>query len=119
VQAVGGEDKIYEYETSTYLINVYLPNNVAIVGVRAAEGRIAEADVLLGMDIIAGGDFAVTNANGETHWTFRYPSNESIDFVEEINEYNKKHSPPMPLTPDEIRRRRNKAKKEKQKARRR
>ncbi len=38
-------------------------------------------DLLIGMDIIGLGDFAVTNLNGVTQFTFRLPSVESIDFV--------------------------------------
>ena len=33
------------------------------------------------MDIISKGDFTVTNDNGKTVFTFRYPSLECIDFV--------------------------------------
>jgi hypothetical protein len=38
-------------------------------------------------------DFAVTNYNGQTWWTFRIPSNEPIDFVKEIAEHNERHHP--------------------------
>lgn len=117
VRAVGAGDQVNEYETNTYLVNVYLPNNVAIVGVRASEGTVGDADVLLGMDIITGGDFAITNHDGETHWTFRFPSNESIDFVEEINEYNKKHPQRPPVNPEELRKQRNREKAERQRRR--
>ena len=39
------------------------------------------ADVLIGMDIMKIGDFAVTNHNGRTVFSFKVPSMESIDFV--------------------------------------
>lgn len=42
------------------------------------------------MDVIGLGDFAVTNHNQKTTWTFRLPSCDEIDFVKEIEEYNKK-----------------------------
>lgn len=118
VHGVGAGDQSHEYEANTYLVNIYLPNNVGIVGVRVADGGIAGADVLLGMDIIAFGDFAITNHNGHTRWTFRTPSNEPIDFVEEINEHNRKHGiHAAPPSQDEKQRRRNRDKKRKQKAR--
>ena len=72
----------------TYLVNVYLPNQVVFHSVRATKGDVAGADVLIGMDIINMGDFAVTNFNGQTKFTFRYPSARHIDFVEEINKAN-------------------------------
>ena len=118
VQTVGSGDQVNEYETDTYLINVYLPNDVAIIAVRASEGKIAGADVLLGMDIIAGGDFSVTNSKGQTHWTFRFPSIESIDFVEEIEEFKRKYRRRIPLSPDEARKQRNKEKSERREKRR-
>jgi uncharacterized protein YecA (UPF0149 family) len=39
--------------------------------------------MLIGMDIIATGDFAITNNNNETVFSFRHPSNAIIDFVQE------------------------------------
>ena len=67
----------------TYLINIILPNKVGIPSVRATEGEIVGTDVLIGMDIIGLGDFAVTNKDGKTTMSFRFPSNEKIDFVEQ------------------------------------
>ena len=37
--------------------------------------------VLIGMDIITSGDFSVSNYNGKTVFTFRTPSQERIDYV--------------------------------------
>lgn len=76
-------------EANTYLVNIHLPNKVEIVAVRVAEGEIAGADLLLGMDIIGEGDFAITQCNGKTCWTFRTPSIKEIDFVKEINDGNR------------------------------
>lgn len=114
VQAVGAGDQVHEYETDTYLLNIYLPNNVVIFGIRVSEGTIGEADVLLGMDIITHGDFAITNYNGQTWWTFRVPSNEPIDFVEEIQEHKKRFGP---LSPEEMRKEKNRRKRARRKAR--
>ena len=38
----------------------------------------------IGMDIISQGDFAVSNFNGTTVFTFRPPSKATIDFVKEM-----------------------------------
>ena len=47
-------------------------------------GRLSgEAEVLIGMDIINRGDFAVTNRDGRTKFSFRIPSQADIDFVAE------------------------------------
>ena len=69
--------------TNEYLVNVALLNGVIIPGVRVTEGILAGCDVLIGMDIIAMGDFAVTNANahGGTTLSFCIPSVAEIDFV--------------------------------------
>jgi hypothetical protein len=56
-EAVGAGDQIHRYETDTYLVNIFLPNNVTVVGIKASEGSVGGGDVLLGMDIIVNGDF--------------------------------------------------------------
>jgi len=66
-----------------YLASIYLPNGVCFPRVRVTEVDIIEADLLIGMDIINRGDFAVTNARGKTRFSFRWPSKEAIDFVED------------------------------------
>jgi hypothetical protein len=68
----------------TYLVNIGLPNNVAFGGVRVTKGTLTgHADILIGMDIISKGDFAVSNFNGITKFSFRVPSVGHVDFVEE------------------------------------
>jgi len=67
--------------SEVYLVNIGLPNNVAFQQVHVTKMAVITADVLVGMDIIASGDFAVTNKNGQTVLSFRYPSIECIDFV--------------------------------------
>ena len=93
VQTVGSGDKLDEYEADAFLVNIYLPNKVEVIGVRVCELSIGGSDVLIGMDIIAHGDFAITNYDGKTWWTFRVPSNEPIDFVEEIRERKRMSGP--------------------------
>ena len=67
--------------TETFLVNIILPNNVMVPSVVVSKGVFRDADVLIGMDIISRGDFAVTNREGKTVFSFRMPSTECIDFV--------------------------------------
>ena len=70
----------------TFLVNIGLPNNVGIPGIPVSRSVLpSEADILVGMDIISLGDFAVTNHDGLTKFSFRVPSVDHIDFVEEAN----------------------------------
>ena len=83
VNHVGGEDY-----SNVYLVNIALPSNVIVQGVRVTEGKLpsmSNANVLIGMDIISHGDFAVTNFSGKTTFSFRTPSIEEIDFVSKAN----------------------------------
>ena len=111
VRTVGQGSDFNEYEVNTYLINLFLPNNVVVAAVPVSEGGIAGADILIGMDIIAMGDFAITNCEGQACWTFRMPSVEEIDFVKEIQEHNRKYRHLL-LSPEEKRKLRNKTKSE-------
>lgn len=70
--------------SNVYLIDVCLPNGVVVPEITVSEvpGLTGEVDdVLLGMDIIGLGDFAVSNYRGKTSFTFRMPSQEEIDFT--------------------------------------
>lgn len=73
-----------EHTASVYFVSVFLPNSVVFPQLRVIEGQIADdAEVLIGMDIIGQGDFAVTNQDGKTVFTYRVPSLERIDFVKQ------------------------------------
>ena len=48
-------------------------------------GELINTDVLIGMDIINEGDFAVSNEYGATTFSFRIPSVENFDFAAEDN----------------------------------
>ena len=67
--------------SNVYQVNVGLPNGVMIEGIEAIESNFDSFDVLIGMDIIRMGDFAVTNYRNRTTFTFRCPSQGEIDFV--------------------------------------
>ena len=72
-------------EVSTYFIALGLPNKAGFPTIRVAEGKnIQGADVLIGMDVINCGDFAISNLDGKTSFSFRMPSLERIDFAEAI-----------------------------------
>ncbi|MEK7629184.1 MAG: retropepsin-like aspartic protease [Patescibacteria group bacterium] len=83
--------------TNTYLVNISLPNNVMVGQVRVTEVQLVsdsnipesqQPQLLIGMDIIGMGDFAVTNVNGITIFSFRIPSIKEIDFVPDAKENN-------------------------------
>jgi hypothetical protein len=66
----------------TFLVNIFLPNRVVIPSIRVTKGSLVDCDVLIGMDIINRGDFAITHYDGKTTFSFRLPSMQQIDFVE-------------------------------------
>lgn len=73
-------------ECDTYIIDLILPNNVKIENVQVTECELdPNVSMLIGMDIIALGDFSVTNVDGQTVFSFRTPSCERIDYVKEAN----------------------------------
>jgi len=71
---------------NVYLIDLYLPNNVIIGGVRATEFTAVEgSDLLIGMDVIGMGDLAISNHMNKTCFSFRVPSIACTDYVQQIN----------------------------------
>lgn len=71
---------------NTYVINVYLPSSVVIIGLQATDyPTITGHDMIIGMDIMTKGDFSITNVNKKTCMSFRIPSINEIDYVLEIN----------------------------------
>ncbi len=68
-----------------HYVNLLLPNNVVMIGRPVAQLPLTNYDVLVGMDIISQGDFAVSNLNGRTTFTFRIPSVEEFDFVGDLD----------------------------------
>lgn len=80
--------------SEVYLVNIFLPNNLGVQQVRVTRGILATADVLLGMDVITLGDFAITNLNGRTVFTFCMPSHRRLDFVAEHNQAAARMNPP-------------------------
>lgn len=71
----------------TYLVDIILPNNVKLENHLVIDSEIGGQGIglLVGMDIISQGDFAVTNVHGKTTFTFRHPAIEQIDFVKKLS----------------------------------
>ncbi|MEI7532870.1 MAG: retroviral-like aspartic protease family protein [Verrucomicrobiae bacterium] len=67
-----------------YLVEFRLPNNIVFNNLRVTVGDMGAGgpDMLIGMDIIGHGDFAVTSLGGKTTFSFRLPSMERIDFLQ-------------------------------------
>ena len=68
---------------NTYLVNIFLPNQVGIQFIKVTEGILNSYDLLIGMDIISSGDFSITNVGGKTTFSFRMPSVREIDYLHE------------------------------------
>jgi predicted aspartyl protease len=113
VHGVGKDGTPNEFETNSYLINIHLPNQVALVAVKVSEGTISGADILIGMDVIGCGDFVITNFNGKTTWSFRVPSGEEVDFVKDLDDYNRKYKNLL-MSDDQKRKERNRLKRQRQ-----
>ena len=86
-----------EDNCKTYIVDsILLPNDVAIRDKSVSESEIGKQGIglLIGMDIISLGDFAVSNYDGKTAFTFRIPSQKHADYVSPIRAQNvigKKH----------------------------
>lgn len=65
----------------TYCVHIGLPTGDIVTNIMAMEFDSDEYDVVIGMDVIAKGDLAVTNQNDKTTFSFRIPSEEVIDFL--------------------------------------
>jgi SEC-C motif len=71
-----------ECDTTVHLVNLGLPNDVGLQFLQVTKGELSGFDVLVGMDVIGSGDFAVSSNGGKTMFSFRMPSQGEIDFVE-------------------------------------
>lgn len=69
-------------EVDTCVISVSLPNGVMVENLLVSCADIGEhTDILLGMDIISFGNFAISNNNGKTNYSFVIPSIGDVDYV--------------------------------------
>ena len=73
-------------DVDTYCVDATLPNNVNFSGIIVSDSEIGTQNIgmLVGMDIIGQGDFAVSNHNGKTVFSYRYPSSGVTDFVKQF-----------------------------------
>ena len=70
---------------SAYTVNIELPNDLEFQALPVILGDLPGFDMLIGMDIIGLGDFAITHPEGDTKFSFRIPSQADIDFVRDDN----------------------------------
>ncbi|GHT02313.1 hypothetical protein FACS189423_00780 [Bacteroidia bacterium] len=75
-----------ESVVGSYLVNIILPNQIGCSFLQVTEGDISDTDVLIGMDIISRGDFAVSSVQGKTKFSFQVPSTHDTDYVKEGNQ---------------------------------
>ncbi len=69
-------------EAPVYMAHLFLPNFpvFAYLEVLEFQDTSDNCDIIIGMDIITQGDFAITNLGGNTFFSFRMPSLQTIDF---------------------------------------
>src|ERR1039458_48601 len=85
------------HDTTSHLVNIKLPSNVMCPMFQVAQILVPSGeDVIIGMDILGAGDFAVTNQGGNTVFSFRVPSQKCIDFVAEIKDLQSKSTAHRP-----------------------
>lgn len=84
-----------------YLVNVGLPQGVAVSDVTVVWGEMG-VDVLIGMDIITLGDFAITNEGNITTFSFRIPSLHTIDYVRQADQIRAAKVARMPLPGSQV-----------------
>lgn len=79
-------------QVNTYIVDIALPNRVCIQNITVSEGiLIDDFDILIGMDIIQMGDFAIANAEGKTTFSFCIPPHKNpIDLLEKSEKVNPK-----------------------------
>lgn len=68
---------------NTYMINLLLPNKIEVHSLYVMEGAMTDTDMLIGMDIITLCDFAITNKDGKTTFSFDVPSSRVTDYTNE------------------------------------
>lgn len=69
--------------TNIYKVDIIVSDNIRFSDVCVCEMNIQyqQIGILIGMDLISQGDFAVSNFNGQTTFTFRKPSKSRIEFT--------------------------------------
>ena len=79
-----GKIRVYHADgmslVNTYTVDLRLPSGVVFKKLMVTSGELKDTDVLIGMDVISMGDFAITASNGVTKFSFQIPSTHNIDF---------------------------------------
>lgn len=70
--------------SNLYYINIVLPNGIEVMNIAASEGVLYDFDLLIGMDVIGLGDFALTHKDDKTVFSFQIPPTHEYDFVKQI-----------------------------------
>ena len=84
---------------NSFYVDIKLPNSVTIANMILGCIELPNnVDLLIGMDIITLGDFAITNVGGRTVISFRIPSLVNIDFGRKESSFI---VPPLFITPDQ------------------
>ena len=89
----GGESLV-----GTYLVDIILPNKIAIPGVRVSEcsEQGVHFDIIIGMDIISLGDFSITGQGIKRMVSFCLPSTAIIDYVQLLKQMDALKAPKPP-----------------------
>lgn len=69
-------------ERDTYKVHMVLPTGQSALNVECMLTLSDDYDVVIGMDIITQGDFAISNAEGKSLFSYRRPSKEHIRLVD-------------------------------------
>ena len=82
-----------EKDVNVYYVEVSLNDGQITINVQVSEcdelSSAHDTCMLVGMDIIKLGDFSITNFEGKTVMSFIIPPQKHIDYVKEINDYNR------------------------------
>jgi hypothetical protein len=68
---------------NVYSVDIVLSDELSFDGLIVTEGVLPDIDVLIGMDIISQGDFAITASQQKTKFSFQVPSTHDTDYVKE------------------------------------
>lgn len=90
VGGVHGAKTVPVYDAQLTLNNQNISVRVRVSEANAPSfSKEGDADILIGMDVITKGDFCITNYNGQTVMSFRFPSLETIDYCKEVELHNR------------------------------
>lgn len=68
---------------NTYVVDMILPGNISVKKLQVTGAKLNGCDLLVGMDVMGMGGFAISNYKGQTTFSFRIPSLINTDYVKE------------------------------------